>query len=115
MRKRRAKYKSEYPRLLYTYFTCYKEAIGAPSFSKFARSIGVRMEDLDSFRKNREFDAAYRECNEIRRDYLIDNALCKKFDASFTKFILTDESLDSEKSSDDSEVKITLEVPEDMT
>ena len=88
MKRRKTKYQKEYAELLYTYFVTYQETTGAPSFSKFARSIGVTVEELSAFRRHREFDEAYRECNEIRRDYLIDNALCKRFDGSVTKFLL---------------------------
>ena len=75
---------------MYGFFLSYCEQ-GAPSFSKFARSIGVTLEDLEKFRGHGEFDRAYRECSEIRRDYLIDNALGKKQDATMTKFILSAE------------------------
>jgi hypothetical protein len=65
--------------------------VGAPSFTKFARSIGVTREDVETFREHKEFERAYRECNEIRRDYLIDNALTRRHDPSFVKFLLTTE------------------------
>ena len=87
---KKAKYEKDYPKRLYLYFSGYKEAFGAPSFSKFARSIGVTTEDVEEFREHKEFNKAYRECAEIRRDYLIDNALSKRFDSSFTKFLLQD-------------------------
>lgn len=95
---------------MYSYFISYNEPIGAPSFSKFARRSSLTLEALTSFRKHKEFDAAWRECSEIRRDYLIDSALSKRMDASFTKFILSDF-----ESTEDAEEKIhfTLEVLED--
>ena len=64
---------------------------GAPSFSKFARESGLTVERLESFRKNGEFDRIYRECKEIRKDIIIDKALTKRADASFAKFLLSDE------------------------
>ncbi len=85
------KYTPDMPRRLYTFFASYGDQGGAPSFSKFARSIGVTLAELKSFCSNEDFQRAYDECNEIRRDYLIDSALCKKFDGSFTKFLLTAE------------------------
>ena len=103
---KKARYKKEYPRLMYLYFTGYDEPGGAPSFVKFARRLGVTVSELDGFRRKKEFDAAWRECNEIRRDYLIDNALCKRFDASFTKFLLGEES----SGEDSSDFKLTLQV-----
>ena len=105
---KRAKYKKTYPRLMYSYFALFSAA-GAPSFSKFARSIGVTLADLEGFRKFGDFDAAWRECNEIRRDYLIDSALTKRHDPSFTKFILCEE-YGTEEGED--EMNITLEVLE---
>ena len=67
------------------------------------------MAELESFRKRREFDAAWRECSEIRRDYLIDSALSKRSDASFTKFLLCEE-LQTDTAP---EFKLTLEVVND--
>ena len=94
---------------MYTYFTSYKENIGAPSFSKFARQIGITLAELISYRRKKEFDAAYRECCEIRRDYLIDGALSRRFDSSFTKFLYDKESI-SEAGEGDGEIHLTLEV-----
>lgn len=90
-RMKKAKYTRDLPRRLYTYFVGYN-GMGAPSLSKFARECGLTLQDLLSFRdKHGEFRRACEECNEIRRDYLIDNALGKKQDATMTKFILTAE------------------------
>lgn len=94
---------------MYSYFSGYGEAVGAPSFTKFARSVGITTEDLALFRKHKEFDAAWRECSEIRRDYLIDMALSKRCDASFAKFIYALE-FPSDSDTSDREMKVTLEV-----
>ncbi len=75
---------------MYSFFIGYDE-FGAPSFSKFAKSIGATLEDIERFRRHKEFERAYCECSEIRRDYLIDKALTKQFDASTVKFLLTNE------------------------
>ena len=106
------KYERDLPRRLYTYFVSYKETVGAPSFLKFARSIGATLSDIERFKKHKEFLRAYNECNEIRRDYLIDNALCKRFDGSFTKFLLSAEFGTGEQSaeSQDNSFDFTLEV-----
>ncbi len=104
---RRAKYKTEYPRLMYSFFVGWSGA-GAPSFSKFARSIGVTLCDLERFRGRREFDAAWRECSEIRRDYLIDSALTRRHDPSFTKLLLTMEL--EERSDENEDFRLTVEV-----
>lgn len=102
------KYSSDLPRRMYTYFTTYGEGVGAPSFSKFARAIGVTLDELLSFRKHGKFDRAYRECSEIRRDYLIDMALNKRFDSSFTKFLLSE--IEHAQNEDNGEFKFSLEV-----
>ena len=94
---------------MYGYFIGYGEAVGAPSFTKFARSIGVTTEKLSSFRSHKEFDAAWRECSEIRKDYLIDMALSKRLDASFTKFIY-DIEFSPETTAHDTEMSVTLNV-----
>ena len=112
MERRKKKYSSDMPRRLYSFFVGYSESLGAPSFSKFARSIGATLDDIEDFRRHTEFERAYKECNEIRRDYLIDNALCKRFDGSLTKFLLTSEFGMGERSEDgtDDSFDFTLEV-----
>ena len=105
-------YKKEYPRALYTYFVTYGES-GVPSFSKFARSIGVTLSDIERFRSNREFERAYNECSEIRRDYLIDCALTKRFDSSFVKFLLSSEYKMGDEDLSDDKIEVNLKVLED--
>ena len=106
------KYTSDMPRKLYSFFLGYSESVGAPSFTKFARSIGATRADIEAFRKHAEFERAYEECNEIRRDYLIDNALCKRFDGSVTKFLLSAEFGMGERKEEetDNSFDFTLEV-----
>lgn len=113
--KRKIKYTGELPRLLYTFFISHSDTASAPSFEKFARSIGATLEDIGEFRKKREFDRAYRECNEIRKDYLIDAALTRRYDPSFVKFLLSAEFEmgDKEKEKEDSGLAVTLEVISD--
>ena len=96
---------------MYTFFLSF-DAPGVPSFSKFARSIGTTLRDIELYRRHREFERAYQECSEIRRDYLIDNGLVKRFDSSFTKFLLNAEyGMGEDRISDeDKEIKVTLEV-----
>ena len=98
------------PRLIYTFFIRYND-FGAPSFSKFARSIGTTSAELVRWREHKEFDRAYRECSEIKRDYLIDSALTRKFDPSLVKYILSsDFNGDGEDAVIPDEIKVTLEV-----
>ena len=104
----KAVYKKEYPRAMYLFFSAYSGE-GIPSFRKFAASIGATAEDIKCFRDHREFDRAYRECSEIRRDYLIDNALAKRFDPSFTKFLLSTEYQAEGDEADDS-IDVRVEV-----
>ena len=104
------KYTANLPRLLYTFFTSYTD-IGAPSFSKFARSIGATLKEVESFRRHSEFERAYRECSEIRRDYLIDSALARKHDPSFTKFLLGSEfGMGEKEEKEDGVLEVKLEV-----
>ena len=95
--KRRTKYTKDMPRLLYTSFISHCDKRSAPSFSKFARSIGATLADVEEFRRHEEFERAYEECNEIRRDYLIDQALTRQFDPSLVKFLLAAEFAMGEK------------------
>jgi len=104
-------YTEDMPKKLYAFFIGYSDTSTAPSFSKFARSIGATLNDIQEFRKYAEFERAYEECNEIRRDYLIDNALCKRFDSSLTKFLLSSEfGMGDKKDDEEREIDFTLQV-----
>ena len=109
--KRKIKYTDGLPRQLYTFFVS-QGSDGPPSFDKFARSIGATLDDILQFRKHREFERAYRECNEIRRDYLIDAALTRRYDPSFSKFLLACEygMGEKDKEKEDGELNVTIEV-----
>ena len=111
MKKNHSRYTSDLPRKMYTFFLKF-DSPGVPSFSKFARSINATLSDIERYREHGEFDRAYRECSEIRRDYLIDNGLVKRFDSSFTKFILNAEygMGDARVTNDDKEITVTVEV-----
>ena len=87
LKKKGKKYDKSLPRQMYSFFISFSES-EPPSFIKFARSIGATLGEIESFRCHSEFDRAYRECNEIRRDYLIDRALTKRYDSSLVKFLL---------------------------
>lgn len=106
---KKAKYQPDMPRRLYSYFIGYT-GIGAPSLSKFARECGITLSDLLSFKeKHKEFRRACEECSEIRRDYLIDNALTRRFDPSLVKYLIENE--DSGDATDDS-LTVKVEVVE---
>ncbi len=108
----RCKYKKDLPKRMYAFFASYSEG-GAPSFVKFARSIGVTLEELEGFRVHKIFDRAWRECGEIRRDYLIDCALTKRHDSSFSKFLLQAEFDIGNDAAADEKLAVTLEVLEE--
>ena len=103
------KYNDTLPSRLYHFFVTYQETNGAPSICKFARSIGATTEEVERFRRHKRFDEAYRECGEIRRDYLIDGALAKRLDSSFTKYLI---ELEFREDSTEGENEITLRVVE---
>ena len=88
---KRVKYTQTLADEMTAFFEDYEER-GAPSFEKFARLKKIPLASLVEFRKNQKFDMAYRECSEIRRDYLIDRALDKRFDPTFVRHLLTDEA-----------------------
>ena len=92
---------------MYEFFTRFDSSAEAPSFSKFARSVGLTLEDVESFTARAEFGRAYRECSEIRRDYLIDRALTRRYDPSFVKFLLSEDDSTAEERE---EVVFRLEV-----
>ena len=96
---------------MYTYFSTFAEG-EAPSFVKFARSIGLTLAELNGYRVHSEFERAWQECNEIRRDYLIDHALTRRHDPSFVKFLLSYEFGICETDSSDNEIKVDITVTE---
>ena len=98
----KVKYQKSLADRMLSFFEEYDEGFGAPSFAKFARAIGITVSRLEEYRKYERFDMAYRECNEIRRDYLIDMALSKRFDPTFVRHLITEEGQDKEKNSLDS-------------
>lgn len=105
--KKPLKYTPDLPGRMYLFFISFEDR-GAPSFIKFARSIGATSLDLERFRKHRRFDLAYRECQAIRRDFLIDRALDRRFDPSFVKFLITADG----ESEEGGEFVLSLEVKE---
>ena len=103
------KYTPDIAGKMYAYFSSYDGGGAVPSFSKFARLIGTTLSRLLSFRRYKRFNEAYLECNEIRRDYLIDGALAKRLDSSFTKYLI---ELEFGKDCTEGENEITLRVVE---
>ena len=65
----------------------YKEAL--PSFVRFAHRENLTVKALLCLREREEvFREAYGECEEILKDRITEGALCKRFDSSFSKFLL---------------------------
>lgn len=110
MAKQKTKYSSDLPKRMYLYFLSYSDG-GLPSFRKFASSVGLTLAELMKMRSHREFDRAYAECREIRRDYLIDKALEKRFDSSFAKFLISLEK-EADDMEESGELRLHLEVKE---
>ena len=90
MEKKKREYTADMPARIYAFFCDYSEA-GVPSLSKFAVRCGITLAELRGWRENPEFDKACAECGEIRRDLLIDAALARRHDPSFSKFLLSAE------------------------
>ena len=109
-RKQKPKYTEDLCGKMYLYFSGYDDR-GLPSFSKFARSVRLTTEDIERFRKHPRFERAYRECQEIRRDYLIDRALDKRFDSSFAKYLISSEEEGEGKATPDN-ISLILTVNE---
>ena len=107
---KKRKYTADLPEKMQHYFSDYAES-GLPSFGKFAHTVGLTSAELLGMRRHREFEKAYNECKAIRRDYLIDRALEKKFDSSFAKFLISLENEDNE-AEDRGDVVVHLEVSE---
>lgn len=106
--KKGKKYTADLPRLLYSSFLAMVNDGVPPSFSKFAVSTGMTVAELESFKaKHAEFDRAWRECIEIRRDYLTDSALTRRYDPSFVKFLLTEQTSEQ---SDSEDINVTVTV-----
>ncbi|MBQ9733478.1 MAG: hypothetical protein IJV74_04505 [Clostridia bacterium] len=72
---------------------------------------GFTTEELVAFRRHKRFDEAFRECLLLRRDLLIDRALCRRFDGSVTKFLLSEDGAETdEKISEIGQIQFNLTV-----
>lgn len=113
MGRAKAKYTPDLPRKMYSYFTGYTGS-GAPSFTAFAVAMGMTLADLNRLRSHRELDRSYAECNEIRRDYLINMALSKRNDPTFTRYLLGAEyRMGEDDEQEDRRLEVTVEVIEE--
>ncbi|MBR2930390.1 MAG: hypothetical protein IKC32_04095 [Clostridia bacterium] len=90
MKRGKTKYTAQMPRRLYSFFSSYSGE-GVASFSKFARAMGVTLGELEGWRRHKRFNEAWAECEAIRRDTIIDGALCRRLDSSFAKLLISSE------------------------
>ncbi len=79
-------WKKEYAIAMINYFKEEKEVL--PSFVRFALSLGCDLATLQKWRKKPVFERAYRHCEDILCDRIILGAMQKRFDSSFSKFLL---------------------------
>lgn len=106
-------------KMLFYFRTCgteesdYREDI--PSFVRFANREGVGMKRLLALKEeNAVLREAYEECEEILCDRIVEGALHKRLDASFSKFLLTARYGFAEEKAEDEEpfsVEILLKEP----
>ena len=87
-----------------------------PSFVRFAHRVGTDMQTLRAKRnKSKSFDKAWIECEHILADRIVDGALHKRFDASFSKFLLSAcfgySDKKEETAGEEHSVSITLKEP----
>jgi|GEM_PF-5874657 len=82
-----------------------------PSFVRFAHREGIGMGRLRALcEKHPSFARVYGECEEILADRIIDGALHKRLDGSFSKFLLTARFGISEKKGEAEEGAFDLEI-----
>ncbi len=82
-----------------------------PSFVRFAHREGIEMRALRTLcEKDRAFARVYEECEEILTDRIIDGALHKRLDASFSKFLLAARFGLSEKKAETEDGTFDLEI-----
>ncbi len=83
-----------------------------PTFTSFASHIGVTREELEARRGvDPAFEKAWRACREIQKARLIEGGLAKRYDASFTKFLLSEMFGFAEEKGPDT-LTVTVEVVE---
>ena len=107
-------YEKNMGKRMIAYFTAEGEVL--PSFVRFAHLIGADTETLALWRRRYPaFERAYRECREILCDRIVYGAMHKRFDPSFSKFLLTARFGWAEKEEDgeDREFALRIRVLED--
>lgn len=85
-------YKEEYCQDIIDYFESHREMNPprCPLFEMYAKKIGVHRETLINWAKKHPiFFDAYEQSRDIQRDIMINNAMLGVYNASFTKFAMS--------------------------
>lgn len=83
-----------------------------PTFSSFARRVGLPLAQLESWQRDiPAFHAVWEECRARQKSALIQGGLTKRFDPSFAKFLLCHEFGFGEENTE-GELTVTVEVVE---
>lgn len=107
------KYKPEYGKRMLAWFL--DEAHPFPQFIFFAHEIGVDDQTLQNWAKQYpQFGALYDQCKRIQLAKLMEGAMFKQFDPSFSKFVAINCHGMKEKVEQDTVVKVKMELPADI-
>ena len=107
------KYKPEYGERMLAWFR--SEEHPFPQFVFFAQEIGVSMRTLDNWKRDcPHFSTCYEECRQIQLGKLMEGAIFKQLDPSFSKFVAINCHGMKEKVEQDTVVKVKMELPSDV-
>ncbi len=87
-------YRSDLPARLLAHFS-FSEEDPLPTFSEFRRREGMRLCEFRAFLAEPEFAAAAEEARERVADALRAGALCKRYDPSFVKYLLSEAPIEA--------------------
>lgn len=108
-----SKYKDEYCERMLAWFM--DEARPFPQFIFFALEIGVDDQTLQNWaREHPRFGACYDNCKKIQLAKLMEGAIYKQFEPSFSKFVAINCHGMKEKVEQDTVVKVKMELPSDI-
>lgn len=107
------KYKDEYCEQMLSFFE--DESNPFPQFIFFALKIGVDNTTLINWcKEHRRFQTYYEKCKQIQLGKLMEGAIFKQFDPSFSKFVAINCHGMKEKVEQDTVVKVKMELPADI-
>ena len=108
-----SKYKDEYCERMLEWFA--SEERPFPQFIFFALEIGVDNTTLINWCKEHpRFQTYYEKCKQIQLGKLMEGAMFKQFDPSFSKFVAINCHGMKEKVEQDTVVKVKMELPSDV-